>query len=538
MAEAATQRISAPAASGANAPVAARWLELSLFFSFLTHGLAMLGMAALLLPGMPGGLNALPARMAYVAAHPWLWRLGWLSWQLTALSDLLLAIALLRTPWTRGLPALLALLLTLAAIVPDQIGEALWTTRGVALAQTGQIAAYGGFEARTFLWVAAGGGVGYTLAAICWSWALARARVWRRWMTWYSITLWTLFLALGIAPALPASWRPAPAVVAAGNAAGFVMLLVWIAAAGELVMRRARPDEPFGRYAQWRAPVPGGLGWALELVANSRFLRGFGELVPVVAFLSDIRDVIYVNYIVAAEQVEGLVPDGLALQRIGPDSRYALVSFLTYRHGHFGPRLMGPLRLLAPSPVQTNWRIYVRDPGSGREGVYFLTTATDNALVALGGRMLAEALPMHLLRRADVRPGPDDTYHLRLDAGGGSAPIAEALFQRAPEIPQSGPWSACFASYGDMLAYCVPQDRALSTQPWYQRLTRQEIELGIPLDACEPLTGAVYSPTARALAGGAEPFSFHVARVRFRFHRELREHIHQDGTPSTAHQPD
>jgi hypothetical protein len=90
---------------------------------------------------------------------------------------------------------------------------------------------------------------------------------------------------------------------AAGNAVGFVLLLLWVAAVGEMVMRRARPDETFGRYA--------------------------------------------------------------------------LVSFLTYRHGHFGPRRFGPMRHLMPSPIQTNWRIYVRDLHTGREGVYFLTTATD-----------------------------------------------------------------------------------------------------------------------------------------------------------------
>jgi hypothetical protein len=56
-------------------------------------------------------------------------------------------------------------------------------------------------------------------------------------------------------------------------------------------------------------------------------------------------------------------------------------------------------------------------------------------------------------------------------------------------------------------------------------MTRQEIELDIPLEACEPLAGAIHSPTARALVGGAEPFSFRVPRVRFRLDRELHEQI-------------
>jgi hypothetical protein len=71
-----------------------------------------------------------------------------------------------------------------------------------------------------------------------------------------------------------------------------------------------------------------------------------------------------------------------------------------------------------------------------------------------------------------------------------------------------------------MLAYAVPQDRALTVQPWHAWVTRQEIRLDIPLDACQPLTGDVSSRTARALVGDAEPFSFLVPSVYFRFDAE------------------
>ena len=66
-------------------------LVFALGFTFLCHGAAMLGMVLFLLPGMPGGgVEDVAARAAYIAEHPWRWRLGWLGWQLTALSDLLL----------------------------------------------------------------------------------------------------------------------------------------------------------------------------------------------------------------------------------------------------------------------------------------------------------------------------------------------------------------------------------------------------------------------------------------------------------------
>jgi hypothetical protein len=258
----------------------------------------------------------------------------------------------------------------------------------------------------------------------------------------------------------------------------------------------------------------------LDPLGNSRFVRALGEWLPTVAFRSDIADVLYVNYVVDAARLQPLVPEGLALQRLGPGGEYAFFTFLSYRHGHFGPALLGPLRRLLPSPVQTNWRIHVRDPRSGATGIYFVTNAIDSTIHALAARMLSEGMPMHVLRRGTVGPVGEGCYRFCLDPGDGSAPDAEAILCVAGEIPQDGPWRACFASYEAMLAYCVPQDRAMSSQPWYRRTTRQEIDLGIPLAACEPLVGEVRSHAARAIVGEAVSFCFRVARVDFRFARE------------------
>src|SRR5262245_60116159 len=112
----------------------ARLLERALIFSFVIHGVAMLSMALLLLPGMPGGGTAADRdRLRYLASHPWLWRLGWIPWGLTALSDLLIAVGLLRTMWIPKVPAAVTALITIAAILPDQAGQILWMTRGIEL---------------------------------------------------------------------------------------------------------------------------------------------------------------------------------------------------------------------------------------------------------------------------------------------------------------------------------------------------------------------------------------------------------------------
>ncbi len=496
-----------------------RLLERALLFTFVIHGVAMASMALLLLPGMPGGgVSDDLARIRYMAAHPWLWRLGWFPWQLTALSDLLIGIGLLRASWVPKGPAILTMLVTVAAVLFDQTGQVCWMTRGLQLAQSGDVAAYLAFESRIFAWTAVWGGTLYTVGALGWTCCFVAGGTWNRWLTGISLALWPLFLYVNAGPLLPPALRPSPLFVAAGNAVGFVLLQLWFVIVAELVLRRSRPDAASGREARWRHPS-GLLRPFADPLANSRFVRALTELPPTIAFDSDIRDVIYVNYLADAERLRPLLPQGLDLQRVGPGGSLSVFTFLTFRHGHFGPRLLGPLRRLLPSPIHTNWRIHVRDPRSGKEGIHFVTNAIASTPHALGARLMSEGMPMHVLASAELRADGGRVL-LKLDPGSGSAPDAEADLRPTAAPPASGPWSAAFGSWKEMLAYVVPQDRGFSTQPWHGRVTRQEIRLEIPIEACEPLEGRVTSRAAAAIVGAAEPFCFRVAGVRFRFDRE------------------
>ncbi len=218
---------------------AARTLERALIFTLIAHGLAMVGMALLLLPGMPGGPHAaVAARAAYVAAHPWLWRAGWFGWQLTAASDLLLAIALLVTTWVPKVPATLTLLVTLATLVPDQYGQATWTWVGTRLAA--HPAKYAPFESHVMQLIAGWGTVGYLAAALGWTWCFAAAGTWSRRLTWLSIATWGLFAiaTVGLFSPSPPTWLPI--VTSAGNAVAFVLLMVWLISVLVQVRRRTR----------------------------------------------------------------------------------------------------------------------------------------------------------------------------------------------------------------------------------------------------------------------------------------------------------
>ncbi|MDB5327256.1 MAG: hypothetical protein JWM57_2825 [Phycisphaerales bacterium] len=522
-------------------------LERAILFTFVIHVVAMLGMVACLLPGIPGGSAATVAdRATYVATHPWLWRTGWLGWQLTAASDLYLSIALVCTPWIPRRPAWFALIVTLIALLPDQIGQFLWSVNGPhyaaealaantpaadALARS-ELAGYGVLEGQLFKAVGGWGAGLYLIAAIGWTRCFYQAGTWSKPLKWLSIGAWSVFAVAVTVLFLPVSgWTPFLMTAAGGlNALAFVLLLGWIATAGELVMRRSRPTTPHGRHAQWTYPRSGVYGIVANYLANSRFVRGLFEYVPPLSMASDIRDVIYVNYLVEADTLAALVPPPLKLQRLGDNGRWAMFTFLIYRHGHFGPRLFGPLRRLWPSPIQSNWRLYVTDPLTGLDGVYFLTTAITAVPYSLAARYLSEGVAMHVPLRADMQTTPDGHWTTTLSPGQGlglgTAPDARLSLHPAPTAtdtatPMPAPWPQVFPTAQAALAYCVPQDRAFNVQPWHGRVTRQEIQLNIPLQSCELLTGTVESTAAKAIVGDAPPFCFCVPRVVFRYGGEI-----------------
>lgn len=515
--------------SSETAPLAALFLERALLVTILAHAAAMVSMGLLLLPGMPGGGNPTTARVAYIAGQPWLWRLGWLPWQLTALSDLVLAIALLRTSWIPRVPAIVVLITTLVAILIEQPGELAWTTTGVALAQaalqTGNLTLFMQFEASIYLRVAAWAATMYTITALGWTWCFVKAKVWRPGLTWLSLVTWGILMLVSVGPLLPDSLRPDAGIIAAGNAIGFILLLAWLCIIAELVLRRSRPISAHGRMAVWRHPRNDLFGQIFNVIAASRLARAYAEWVPPVAFMSNITNVIYANYLVEAETLLALVPPGLELQRLGPDGKYALFTHLTYQHGHFGPQLLGPFRRFMPSPVQSNWRIYVHDARTSRDGIYFVTTAINMTMPALLARLLSEGIPMHVVARGAVIAKPDGAFEVILTPGPGSAPDLALSGRLTSQPALTGSWGACFDTFHDLLAYCVPQDRAMSSQPWYRRITRQEIELGIPLESCEPLTASVESRAATAIVGNAEPICFRVANVLLRFKREEHDYF-------------
>lgn len=214
-----------------------RALLWALVINFAIHGLALVSMAALLLPALPGGTAHSDAeRIIAIAEHPWRFRLGWLPWQLCALADLWLAFVMVRSDRFPRVGKWLVFVFTAIAVVPDQLGQAIWITRGVELAQNAP-GSYLDLEREIFPMTAAWGALFYTCAALAWTWCFIYAHYWSRVLTVLSITLWSVMIVAVVSPLVPISIRPSPSFVSTMNGLGFIQLQVWLALVAERVWR-------------------------------------------------------------------------------------------------------------------------------------------------------------------------------------------------------------------------------------------------------------------------------------------------------------
>lgn len=216
-------------------------MRASLFFFAAVHAVALLTMLLLLRPGMDVAAFSALERARYVAENAHAWRLGWLPWQLSALSDLWVSVAFWRWARARELAdarrfAGWALALFVVSAVPEQWAEASLVTSFVDSAAN---AAHGGLAAWQRDWAiyAAATGAwanfGYTVMTYYWmrcaSCLLGRA-VWPAWLERVLLTGFAVAGALTCMATLVASdtamgaWFSAAGAV---NGVAFPALIVW-----------------------------------------------------------------------------------------------------------------------------------------------------------------------------------------------------------------------------------------------------------------------------------------------------------------------
>ncbi len=237
---------------------------------------------------------------------------------------------------------------------------------------------------------------------------------------------------------------------------------------------------------------------------------------PFLTLHSDVRDVVYVSWLVDAAAAQKLLPAGVILwQREGKTP----FTVLTYRHGHFGPALPTPLRRLLPSPLQSNWRLYLDHTPPGAPAVpcvYFLKNIMDSLPHALGTRLFSDILPTHLAAGMTLEVRATQA-HCSIAGGAGSAPALDVQADIASSQTLDGDWQQLFGNWHDAVAFLACQDAAIAHVPRNDKLVFGEIDLPVDLDQVQALT-ALRADCALLgqLPPVSSPFAFLVPEVPFK----------------------
>ena len=274
---------------------------------------------------------------------------------------------------------------------------------------------------------------------------------------------------------------------------------------------------------EYRHPYPGRAGRLIERLANSTRFAHWRHAVmsrlPFVTLASDVVDVVYVSWLVDASAAQALLPPGVTLwQRDGKTP----FTVLTYRHGHFGPRLAGPLRRLMPSPLQSNWRLYLEQARERSQAgappvatVFFLTNIMDSLTHALGTRLFSDILPTPLA--AGMTHAVDaNEARCAIVPGAGSAPPFDLHANVAGAKALDDDWRALFGSWDEAVAYLACQDAAVAHVPRNGRLALGEISLPVDLSQVVALTPLkAHCALLAQLPAASAPFAFLVPSVPF-----------------------
>ncbi|WP_420477739.1 DUF2071 domain-containing protein [Brevundimonas sp. FT23028] len=269
----------------------------------------------------------------------------------------------------------------------------------------------------------------------------------------------------------------------------------------------------------YRSPSRGLIGRIETAIANCEPLRilrrGTLSRLPFPVMASDVRSVIYANWLIPAHVAAELTPPGVELEVF--DGK-AVLTVLSYVHGGFGPVLAGPLRRLFPSPRQSNWRLYVRGidgAAPDRATVLFLGNVFDSALYAIGTRLVSDVMLSH---RAGTFVLDAASDRVRLVIGGaGSAPgLTLDAVQGEGDLPAD--FQAIFGSWPEAMAALTLQDRAIAPLARGTDLALADIDLPIDTAAIVPLEVTAFEPGAalNALGATGAPFCFLVPEVPFR----------------------
>ena len=271
----------------------------------------------------------------------------------------------------------------------------------------------------------------------------------------------------------------------------------------------------------YKGPLGNGLAKLLNSRRIARYRRALMSRLPFMTLDSDVVDVVYMTWLVDETLAAPFAPPGA---RLWSYQGRTPLTVLTYRHGHFGPRWMGPLRRFMPSPLQSNWRLYLAEPLSDAPPiptVAFLYNVMDSLAHVAGTRLFSDALPSHWPAGFDFRVTPHEAI-VNIAPGDGSAPRMAARAVRAGDAVLSPPWSGMFNGWSDAIVRLASQHAAVVEVPTADgapgRSALATIDLPVDVASVEPLlldTHTLDCPLLQRLDADPEALCFLLPSVRF-----------------------
>lgn len=271
----------------------------------------------------------------------------------------------------------------------------------------------------------------------------------------------------------------------------------------------------------YKHPRTGILGKLAELIANSRTLawlrRTVTSRLPFLKLSSEVENVVYLTWLVPVSACEGFIPAGVRLWQ-----RNGLTPFtvLTYRHNHFGPSIFGFFRKLFPSPLQSNWRLYLEQAPAGAtpvRTVLFLKNIMNSLVYTLGTRVFSDVLPTHLAEKFSHRR-EGDFIRTEIAPGIGSSPALMCNIRCGGEQPLGTHFTSMFGAWSNAIEFLACQDAAIAHVNHCNGLAFSEIQLPIALSdvlPASPLDGPLECSLLSLLQPVEGPLCFVVPTVPF-----------------------
>ena len=196
------------------------------------------------------------------------------------------------------------------------------------------------------------------------------------------------------------------------------------------------------------------------------------------------QDVLYLNWVVPLPLSKADLPPGVSVWERGQST---ILTVLIYRHGHFGPVFLGPLRRLFPSPLQSNWRLYVtrvegEDPTHSM--VLFLRNFFSSALYAIGTRLGSDALPSELPCAFTFQTESELCANIIGASGELELQVAGSVGGR-PALPH--PFQAFAASWKEAVTALTLQESAIVQPPDLTCLAQAGISLPVDIAEVRPV---------------------------------------------------